>query len=54
MSNFSFSRSVFKRLALQTYKNKGMFEKWLSNHQLPDRQQQKMELNIDIWKLLLP
>ena len=29
MSNFSFSHSVFKRLVLQTGKNKGMFWKWL-------------------------
>ena len=27
MSNFSFSYSVFKRLVLQTHKNKGLFEK---------------------------
>ena len=30
MSNFSFSHSVFKRLALQTYKNPGLFGKGLS------------------------
>ena len=30
MSNFSFSHSVFKRLVLQTHKNKGMFSKGLS------------------------
>ena len=29
MSNFSFSRSVFKRLVLQTHKNKGLFRKGL-------------------------
>ena len=28
-SNFSFSRSVFKRIGLQTRKNQGLFEKWL-------------------------
>ena len=31
-SNFSFSRSVFKRLVLKTSKNPGLFEKWLTNH----------------------
>ena len=31
MSNFSFSRSVFKRLVLQTHKNQGLFGKGLSN-----------------------
>ena len=29
MSNFSFSRSVFKRLLLQTHKNQGLFGKGL-------------------------
>ena len=29
MSNFSFSRSVFKRLVLQTRKNQGLFRKGL-------------------------
>ena len=28
-SNFSFSRSVFKRLVLQTHKNQGLFGKGL-------------------------
>ena len=31
MSNFSFSHSVFKRLVLQTHKNKGLFWKGLIN-----------------------
>ena len=30
MSNFSFSHSVFKRLVLQTCKNKGLFGKELT------------------------
>ena len=29
MSNFSFSHSVFKRLVVQTHKNKGLFGKGL-------------------------
>ena len=32
-SNFSFSRSVFKRLVLQTRKNQGLFGKGLTHYQ---------------------
>ena len=32
MSNFSFSRSVFKRLELQTRKNQGLFGKGLKEY----------------------
>ena len=34
MSNFSFSRSVFKRLVLQTRKNQGLFGKGLTASRL--------------------
>ena len=34
LSNFSFSLSVFKRLVLQTCKNQGLFEKWLTLSQI--------------------
>ena len=34
MSNFSFSHNVFKRLVLQTHKNRGLFEKQLTLYRM--------------------
>ena len=57
-SNFSFSHSVFKRLVLQTLKNKGLFEKGLLLffNIIPVITQWPVQLHVSMltWRSLLP